>query len=100
MTAATTTRRRDAVGSRPLPAVQIGNQSYAWAECVALHRTVEQDIAEWLLLSPDGDFVVVESFGAKGHHAIRRLAPEAARRYLVERGEGDVLDDFPALFAA
>ena len=83
-----------------LPSVEIDGRRFAWADCTPLHRTVEQDIAEWLLLSPEGDFLTVEMFGTNGHHSLRRLAPAAARRYLIERGEGDMVDDFPALFAA
>ena len=83
-----------------VPAIEIDGRRYDWTDCTPLHRTAEQDAAEWLLLSPENDFLVVEVFGTKGHCSVRQLAPEAARRYLVERGEGDMVDDFPALFAA
>lgn len=91
------TKARTAVASS-LPEVPFEGRRYEWADCTPLHRTVEHDLAEWLLLTPDRDFLVVELFGTEGHHAVRRLAPAVARGYLIERGEGDMVDDFPALF--
>jgi hypothetical protein len=95
---AVSTKARGAEHPRSVPEVKFEERNYDWADCMPLHSNLEQDIAEWLLLSPDGDFLVVEIFGTKGHHSVRALAPLAAKRYLIERGDGDVVDDFPALF--
>ena len=90
---------------------RLGSKSYALSACVCLYRleAADQGIAEYLVLTPDMRFAhlsrqrlsLAADLPLDINHGLAALEMPAAeaRDFLLAHGEGDLVEDFPDLFA-
>ena len=78
-----------------------GGGLYSLVTCVCLYRAVDPVgmTAQYLVLTKDKRFAHVEAvIGDKGVRPAIELTRERAIRFLVEHGEGDLVEEFPDIF--
>ncbi len=71
------------------------------ADCICLFRSADAEalLLRYLLLTRDRRFVCLDrGIGGKGPHAAEEWSPSRAQRFLIEHGEGDLVDEFPDIF--
>ncbi len=83
---------------------RLGTKSYALTACVCLYRyeTAGATLAEYLVLTPDMRFAHVARPAVATEmraYAAIELDSDEARQFLLAHGEGDMVEDFPDLFA-
>jgi hypothetical protein len=66
---------------------RIGDTTYEIGSCVLLHRGEQS-----LLLTPDERLVLL------GAGSPKQLSGTEARRYLLQHGEAEIVEEFPELF--
>jgi hypothetical protein len=100
-------RRNPAAAQR----FRLGTKSYTLSACVCLYRfeATEHAIAEYLVLTPDMRFAhlsrqrlsLTADMPLDINHGLAAIEMTAndARDFLLAHGEGDLVEDFPDLFA-
>ena len=66
-----------------------------------LYRTVDAEAmaTRYLMLTKDGRFAYLDRvIGGKGVYAAEDWSPDRAMRFLMQHGEGDLVDEFPDIF--
>lgn len=80
---------------------RLGNKWHALVACVCLYRAVDPATmtAKYLVLTKDRRFAYLEAvIGDKGVRPVTEMTRDRALRFLVENGEGDVVEEFPDIF--
>ncbi len=80
---------------------RLGGRLYAAERCTCLYRAVDTEsmVARVLLLTPDGRFAHLDRvIGGKGLQAADDWSGDRAMRFLIQHGEGDLVDEFPDIF--
>jgi hypothetical protein len=80
---------------------RLGGKLYAAERCTCLYRAVDTEamVTRVLLLTPDGRFAHLgRVIGGKGLQAADDWSGDRAMRFLIQHGEGDVVDEFPDIF--
>lgn len=74
---------------------------FAAESCAMLYRGLDPEAmtTNHLFLTRDGRFAyLARVIGGKGVYAAEEWGPERAMRFLVQHGEGDIVDEFPDAF--
>ncbi len=69
--------------------------------CICLYRGVDAEAmtTNHLFLTRGGRFAyLARVIGGKGVHAADEWGPDRAMRFLLQHGEGDIVDEFPDIF--
>ena len=69
--------------------------------CICLYRAIEAEEmgTRYLFLTKDGRFAFLSRvIGGKGIPAAEEWSPDRARRFLVEHGDGDLMEEFAVVF--
>ena len=80
---------------------RLGGKWYALVTCVCLYRAVDPAAmtAKYLVLTKDRRFAYLEAvIGDRGIRPAQEMTRDRAQRFLVEHGEGDVVEEFPEIF--
>lgn len=80
---------------------KLGTKWHALVACVCLYRAVDPATmtAKYLVLTKDRRFAYLEAvIGDKGVRPVTEMTRDRALRFLVENGEGDVVEEFPDIF--
>ncbi len=89
---------------------RLGPKSYALTACVCLYRhdMTTEGLSEFMVLTPDMRFAHVarplvpgdaDGLALNRPTAAVELYADEAREFLIQHGEGDLVEDFPDLFA-
>jgi hypothetical protein len=74
---------------------------YAAENCTMLYRGVDAEAmtTNHLFLTRDGRFAyLARVIGGKGLYAAEEWSADRAKRFLVQHGEGDLVEEFPEIF--
>jgi hypothetical protein len=80
---------------------RLNGKMYASSACICLYRAVDAEslTAQYLMMTKAGVFAYLELvIGGKGLYTATEWSPDRAMRYLLEHGEGDVVNEFPDIF--
>jgi hypothetical protein len=80
---------------------RLNGKSYQADSTTCLYRAVDAEAmtTRFLLLTKDGRFAYLDRvIGGKGVYAAEEWGGDRAMRFLVQHGEGDVVDEFPDIF--
>jgi hypothetical protein len=80
---------------------RLGGKVIQAGVCTCLYRAADPEAmsAQYILLTRDGRFACLDRvIGGKGPHAATEWSPARTMRFLVEHGEGDLVDEFPDIF--
>jgi hypothetical protein len=80
---------------------RLNGKMYAADKCTRLYRAVEPEemVTRILLLTRDGRFAYLDRvIGGKGIQAAEDWSADRAMRFLIQHGEGDLVDEFPDIF--
>jgi hypothetical protein len=80
---------------------KLGTKWHALVSCVCLYRNVNPETmtVRYLVLTKDRRFAYLEAvIGDKGVRPVTEMPRDRARRFLLENGEGDVVEEFPDIF--
>ncbi|HLG86430.1 MAG TPA: hypothetical protein VKZ79_04455 [Alphaproteobacteria bacterium] len=80
---------------------KLGAKWHALVACVCLYRNVSPETmtVRYLVLTKDRRFAYLEAVvGDRGVRPVTEMTRERALRFLVENGEGDVVEEFPDIF--
>jgi hypothetical protein len=70
-------------------------------KCACLYRAIDAEdmVTHALLLTRDGRFAYLDRvIGGKGVQAAEAWSGDRAKRFLIQHGEGDLVDEFPDIF--
>jgi hypothetical protein len=80
---------------------RLDGKTYAAEKCTCLFRAVEVEemVTRILFLTRDGRFAYLgRVIGGKGTQAAEEWSGDRAMRFLIQHGEGDLVDEFPDIF--
>ncbi len=82
-------------------AFRLSGKTYQADATTCLYRAVDAEAmtTRFLLLTKDGRFAYLDRvIGGKGVYAADEWGGDRAMRFLMQHGEGDVVDEFPDIF--
>ena len=80
---------------------RMGGRVHRSDSAMCLYRAVDPDalVTRHLMLTKDGSFAYIERvIGGNGVYAAEDWSPDRAMRFLMQHGEGDLVDEFPYIF--
>jgi hypothetical protein len=80
---------------------RLNGKSYAADQCTCLFRAadMEEMVTRLLVLTRDGRFAYLgRVIGGKVMQAAEDWSADRAMRFLIQHGEGDLVDEFPDIF--
>ncbi len=80
---------------------RLSGRLYPADGCTCLFRSVETEAmaTRYLFLTKDGRFAyLARAIGGKGIAAAEEWGGDRAMRFLIQHGEGDLVEEFPAIF--
>jgi hypothetical protein len=80
---------------------RLGGKSVQAEAATCLYRAVDAEAmtTRFLLLTKDGRFAYLDRvIGGKGVYGAEEWSPDRAMRFLMQHGEGDIVDEFPDIF--
>ena len=79
---------------------RLGSRSHSLLSCVCLYRSVDPETlaTTYVLMTKDRRFAFLETRVGDGVRIASGMTREAAMRFLLQHGEGDVVEEFPDLF--
>jgi hypothetical protein len=82
-------------------AFRLSGKSYQADATTCLYRAVDAEAmtTRFLLLTKDGRFAYLDRvIGGRGVYAADEWSGDRAMRFLLQHGEGDIVDEFPDIF--
>jgi hypothetical protein len=80
---------------------RLGGKSVQAEAATCLYRAVDAEAmtTRCLMLTKDGRFAYLDRvIGGKGVYGAEEWSPGRAMRFLMQHGEGDIVDEFPDIF--
>ncbi len=80
---------------------RLSGRVYQAEAATCLYRTVDAEAmaTRYLMLTKDGRFAYLDRvIGGRGVYAAEDWSPDRAMRFLMQHGEGDLVDEFPDIF--
>ncbi len=80
---------------------RLNGKLHAADKCTCLYRAIDAEdmVSRALLLTRDGRFAYLDRvIGGKGIQAAEDWSGDRAQRFLIQHGEGDLVDEFPDIF--
>jgi hypothetical protein len=80
---------------------RLNGKLYAADKCACLYRAIDGEdmVIHALLLTRDGRFAYLDRvIGGKFVQAAEDWSGDRAKRFLIQHGEGDLVDEFPDIF--
>jgi hypothetical protein len=80
---------------------RLAGKSYQSDGVTCLYRGVDAEAmaTQYLMLTKEGRFAFLDRvIGGRGVYAAEEWSPDRAMRFLMQHGEGDIVDEFPEIF--
>jgi hypothetical protein len=80
---------------------RLSGKSYQSDGVTCLYRSVDAEAmaTQYLMLTKDGRFAFLDKvIGGRGVYTAEEWSPDRAMRFLMQHGEGDIVDEFPDIF--